>query len=159
MTSLDLFFNRLWQQYSAINPQALAIHRLFAGEGEALVNDHIAFRTFANSDISIKHLEKEIFALGYQHLDAYHFEKKKLDARCYVHPESPTKIFISELLWQRLSDTAQSILENIIKQANCAAAAQSNSCLSSGRLWDLPSYSDYLILLYPSYLKMQESAS
>lgn len=150
MTSLDLFFNRLWQQYSAISPQALAIHRLFESEGEVLVNDHIAFRTFANSGISIKHLEKEIFALGYQHLDSYHFEEKKLDARCYVHPESPTKIFISELLWQNLSETSQSILENIIKQANSAAAAHSNSRLSRGRLWDLPSYADYLALLNES---------
>ena len=149
MTTLDLFFNRLWQQYSAISPQALAIHRLFASEGEVLVNDHIAFRTFANSDISIKYLEKEILALGYQHLDSYHFEKKKLDARCYVHPESPTKIFISELLWQNLSGTAQSILENIIKQAN-SAVAHSNSRLSSGRLWELPSYAEYRTLLNES---------
>lgn len=149
MTTLNLFFNRLWQQYSAISPQALAIHRLFESEGEVLVNDHIAFRTFANSGISIKNLEKEIFALGYLHLDSYHFEMKKLDARCYVHPESPTKIFISELLWQNLSETSQGILENIIMQANCAAA-HADSCLSSGRLWDLPSYADYLSLLNES---------
>ena len=150
MSSLDLFFNRLWQQYSAISPQALAIHRLFAGEGEVLVNDHIAFRTFANSDISIKHLEKEIFALGYQHLDSYHFAKKKLDARCYVHPKSPTKIFISELLWQSLSETSQGILEKLVKQISSAADTHSNSRLSSGRLWDLPSYAEYLSLLKES---------
>ena len=150
MTELDLFFNKLWQQYSAICPQALAIHRLFASEGELLVNDHIAFRTFANSDISIKYLEKEIFALGYQHFDSYHFDKKKLDARCYVHAKSPTKIFVSELLWQSLSETSQSILDNIIKQANRAAAAHSNSRLSCGRLWDLPSYSQYQTLLKES---------
>ena len=150
MTELDLFFNKLWQQYCAICPQALAIHRLFASEGELLVNDHVAFRTFADSGISIKHLEKEILALGYQHLDSYHFERKKLNARCYLHPESPTKVFISELLWQGLSTTAQGILENIIRQANCAVAVHSNSRLSSGRLWDLPSYSDYLALLNES---------
>ena len=150
MITLDLFFNKLWQQYSAISPQALAIHRLFAGEGEVLVNDHIAFRTFADSEISISHLEKEIFALGYRHLDSYHFEKKKLDARCYVHPQSPTKIFISELLWKNLSETSLSIIENIIKQASLAPGAHSDSRLSCGRLWDLPSYAEYLTLLKES---------
>jgi len=147
MAALDLFFEKHWQQYSAISPQALAIHRLFADKGEVLVNDHIAFRTFANSNISIKHLEKEIFALGYRHLDSYHFETKKLDARCYLHPESPTKIFISELRWQSLSETAQSLLGNIVKQADCAAAAHPGPYLSAGRLWDLPRYADYRALL------------
>ena len=150
MTTLDQFFNRLWLQYTAITPQALAIQHLFTSEGEVLVNDHIAFRTFADCEISINFLEKEIFALGYEYLDSYHFAKKKLAARCYVHPESPTKIFISELLWQELSQTAQRILENIIAQANSSAAAPSGSRLSCGRLWDLPSYADYLTLLNES---------
>ncbi|MGB5445369.1 MAG: DUF1338 domain-containing protein [Psychromonas sp.] len=146
MNALNVFFNRLWQQYRAISPQAIAIQRLFESEGEVLVNDHIAFRTLANCDISIKHLEKEIFALGYQHLDSYHFVNKKLIARCYVHPASPTKIFISELLWQELSKPAQSIIKNIINQLQ-SAPTHDQSRLSSGRLWALPSYADYLTLL------------
>lgn len=140
------FFDTLWQQYSAICPQAVAIHRLFEGEGEVLINDHIAFRTFANSNIDIEHLEAEIFALGYQYLDSYHFEEKKLDARCYVHPESPTKIFISELLWKQLSQQAQAIIERILEHASAA----SDVSLASGRLWDLPTYSDYSNLLKES---------
>lgn len=150
MPVLDVFFARLWRQYSAISPQALAIHRLFASEGEVLVNDHIAFRTFANSDLSINHLQKEILALGYRHLDSYHFEKKKLDARCYVHPQSPTKIFVSELLWQSLSDSSQKIIAGIIQQANSASATSPNSRLNCGRLWALPSYAQYLSLLAES---------
>lgn len=147
MNQLDVFFDQLWQQYCAISPQAVDIHRLFEGEGEVLVNDHIAFRTFANSKISIEHLESEIFAMGYQYLDSYHFEGKKLDARCYLHDKSPTKIFISELLWQNLSEKAQGILSNIVLQADSASNLYSGSLLSSGRLWELPSYADYLSLL------------
>jgi len=150
MNERDVFFDRLWQQYSSISPQAVAIHRLFESEGEVLVNDHIAFRTLANSNISIDHLEKEIFAMGYQHLDSYHFENKKLDARCYLHAKSPTKIFISELLWENLSGKAQAILQNIILQVGSSANAYSGSLLSSGRLWKLPSYADYLSLLEQS---------
>lgn len=150
MTALDLFFDRLWRQYSAITPQALAIHRLFENEGEVLVNDHVAFRTFADSEFAIKQLEDEIFSHGYRHLDSYHFEMKKLDARCYVHPESPTKIFISELLWHNLSAASQDILADIIQQGNSAVATHAGSRLSCGRLWDLPSYRDYQILLKES---------
>lgn len=146
MNALDDFFDTLWLQYCAICPQALAIHRLFKGEGETLVNDHIAFRTFANSNIDIVHLETEILALGYHHLDTYHFEEKKLDARCYVHAHLPTKIFISELLWQELSDSAQAIIADMITQANLAPTV----CLSAGRLWEMPTYADYLNLLEES---------
>lgn len=150
MNELDVFFDQLWQQYSGISPQAVAIHRLFESEGEVLVNDHIAFRTFANSKISIDHLENEIFAMGYKHLDSYHFENKKLDARCYLHGKSPTKIFISELLWGNLSEKAQVILKNIISQADSTSHSCSKSLLSSGRLWALPTYADYLSLLNES---------
>lgn len=146
MDALAVFYNTLWQQYSAICPQALAIHRLFSDEGEVLINDHIAFRTFGSSNVDIEHLEPEIFALGYQYLDSYHFEAKKLDARCYVHADSPTKIFISELLWHRLSHTSQGIIQRILEQANSAETVS----LSIGRLWELPSYTEYLSLLEES---------
>lgn len=150
MNEQDVFFDQLWQQYSGISPQAVSIHRLFESEGEVLVNDHIAFRTFANSTISIDHLESEIFAMGYQHLDSYYFENKKLDARCYLHDKSPTKIFISELRWESLSVKAQALIENIILQADSTSNAYSGSLLNSGRLWALPSYADYLSLLEQS---------
>ena len=143
MKALNTFFHTLWQQYSAICPQALAIHRLFESEGEVLVNDHIAFRTFSNSNISIDCLEPEIFALGYQTLDNYHFEQKQLDARCYIHSQSDTKIFVSELLWQNLSLRSQTIIKAIIQQASTYPSPK----LNAGRLWQLPSYENYCALL------------
>ncbi|WP_019614720.1 DUF1338 domain-containing protein [Psychromonas ossibalaenae] len=146
MTVLNDFFSPLWQQYSAISPQASAIQRLFAEEGEPLVNDHIAFRTFADSPISIDYLEKEIFALGYRHLDSYHFAKKKLDARCYIHPQSATKIFISELLRSELSVGAQNIINKLLEQITTEACID----LHAGRIWQLPDYADYLTLLEES---------
>lgn len=154
MQALDVFFDKLWQQYSAICPQALAIHRLFESKGEVLVNDHVAFRTFANSHISIDNLEAEILTMGYHHLDSYDFEDKKLDARCYIHEKSPTKIFISELRWQELSAPAQAIIHDLILQAQThlktAPVDELIPLLSAGRLWTLPSYRDYLSLLEES---------
>ncbi len=143
MTALNEFFAPLWRQYSAVSPQALAIQRLFAAEGESLINDHIAFRTFSDCAISIDNLEKEIFTLGYERLDSYHFAKKKLDARCYIHAQSPTKIFISELLRFKLSAAAQNIINNLLEQIHEEACVH----LNSGRIWRLPDYADYLTLL------------
>ena len=71
MAQLSNFYRTLWQQYLVICPQALSIHKLFEREGEMLVNDHVAFRTFANSPISIDYLESEILSLGYQFFDSY----------------------------------------------------------------------------------------
>ncbi|MFT5674520.1 MAG: hypothetical protein ACI808_000439 [Paraglaciecola sp.] len=151
MQALDVFFGKLWLQYSAICPQALAIHRLFESEGEVLVNDHVAFRTFGNSHISIDNLEAEILAMGYHHLDSYVFDDKKLDARCYIHGKSPTKIFISELRWQELSTQAQTIIHDLIQQTQTHLKTDPIDelipLLSAGRLWALPSYADYLTLL------------
>jgi len=146
MTALNDFYNHLWQQYITICPQSLAIHHLFECEGEVLVNDHVAFRTFANSAISIDNLEHQILSLGYQFLDAYHFKNKKLDARCYIHAGSPTKIFISELLWTHLSASAQTIIKGMVQQL-CPSL---RATLSSGRLWALPKYEEYLTLLAES---------
>jgi len=154
MSVLDTFFTKLWQQYSVISPQAVDIHQLFEDKGETIVNDHVAFRTFANSHINIDILEDEILALGYRHLDSYQFETKKLDARCYVHDKSPTKIFISELRWQTLSAPAQLIIQNIIDQAHTTlksplieqSSARISPLISAGRLWALPSYADYQCL-------------
>jgi len=160
MSALKVFYEELWQQYIKISPQALAIHHLFKSEGEVLVNDHVAFRTFSNSNISIDYLEQQIFSLGYRYLESYHFEAKKLDARCYVHPDCPTKIFISELIWSQLSEPVQVIIDSFIKQIDISIPAnpslQTNSTvlkpprLNAGRIWAMPTYKDYLKLLEES---------
>ncbi|MFT7684430.1 MAG: hypothetical protein ACI935_003959, partial [Moritella dasanensis] len=145
MPVLDAFFTKLWQQYCVISPQAVDIHQLFESRGEALVNDHVAFRTFADSHIGIDILEDEVLALGYRHLDSYQFDVKKLDARCYVHDKSPTKIFISELRWSSLSAPSQVIIQDIIEQTKATLKSplleQSSRglspLLSAGRLWQL----------------------
>jgi len=160
MSALKTFYEELWQQYTKISPQALAIHHLFENEGEALVNDHVAFRTFSNSIISIDQLEQQVLSLGYHYLESYHFDVKKLDARCYVHPDFPTKIFISELLWHQLSESAQEIINSLIKQINVSTPKSSSlptdsktlnvPRLNAGRIWVMPSYKDYLKLLEES---------
>ena len=151
MKNLDIFFEKLWQQYTAITPQALAIHELLKQRESTLVNDHVAFRTFSNSPYSISQLEPELLNLGFRAFDDYQFEKKKLLARSYVHKDSPTKIFLSELVWQELSISSQKIISKIIEEKSTSKVLLKKPIsLSSGRLWSMPSFDDYLVLLNES---------
>lgn len=75
------FFSRLWDDYTAMTPQARRIHDAFVSAGETIVNDHVAFRTFDRSPIRLSHLEPHLLALGYTPLESYDFEAKKLLAR------------------------------------------------------------------------------
>ena len=141
---LDAFFNVLWQQYSAITPQAEKIRELFLSQRENLVNDHVAFRTFANSVIDLDHLQEAVLSMGFRPFDEYKFEQKKLRARSYVHPEHEAKLFVSELEWRRLPDSVQPIIENYLSQLS--NVPQGSAVLSAGRLWQMPSYTDYQAL-------------
>ncbi|MEZ5505746.1 MAG: DUF1338 family protein [Gammaproteobacteria bacterium] len=53
----DVFFQRLWEQYTAMTPQARRIHDAVAALNGAVVNDHVAFRTFRYAPLDIVHLE------------------------------------------------------------------------------------------------------
>ncbi len=146
MRDLDEFFNTLWLQYVSITPQALAIHGLFEKQDECIVNDHVAFRTLAQSCMNIESLEPQILAFGYTVFDEYHFKQKKLYARSYVHPKHPAKIFLSELLWPQLSLAVQDIIKSQLDHIN----AQQQINLHTGRLWPLPSFQTYQTLLSES---------
>ena len=52
VTPADLL-DALWRDYTALTPQAARVHALFTARGEAIVNDHVALRTFGRaSDIA-----------------------------------------------------------------------------------------------------------
>lgn len=136
------FFDELWTQYQAITPQAIAIHQLFESKGEIVENDHVAFRTFADSPIGIHQLEPILTNLGFRVFDDYHFEAKKLYARSYVHALLDTKIFLSELKWHELSYSSQHIITGLLADLDENQHYQ----FTDGRLWLLPSLSQYQTL-------------
>lgn len=146
MTYQD-FFNALWQHYIKVTPQALSIQNLFLNMGEQVVNDHVAFRTFNNSPISLDKLEPQLLALGYQAYGAFRFENKHLKARCYRHTDDQNapKIFLSELLVEELPPSCQEILHKYIAQIP-ADAVQDPSIFYAGLLWSTPSQADYQAL-------------
>ncbi len=105
----ETIFERLWEQYIAENPGAGQIHNLFLNEGERVVNDHVAFRTFDDPRVNIDVLARPFLEAGYVPAGEYHFEMKKLRARHYElpgFPESP-RVFISELMLDQFSEELQ----------------------------------------------------
>ncbi|MEJ2682171.1 MAG: DUF1338 domain-containing protein [Gammaproteobacteria bacterium] len=141
--TIDDFFQALWQSYVDITPQAARIQDLFKSKDETVVNDHIAFRTFAHSPISLQQLEPILIQLGYSAYGEFRFEDKHLRARCYRHsdPEQP-KIFLSELLHEELSEPAQKIIQKLIDQIP-EDAVQSPAIFWQGRLWSVPTLTEY----------------
>ena len=142
MKALTDFYHSLWHQYIQITPQARDIHQLFINFGEVPVNDHVAFRTFSDSAISLDVLEPKLLELGFQYFDEYHFEQKHLYARSYVHPLDNTKIFLSEILWHELSEPSQNIITFYLSKIDKNASVD----FTAGRLWPVPNLSEYKLL-------------
>ncbi|SFI88046.1 DUF1338 domain-containing protein [Planctomicrobium piriforme] len=141
-SQLNRLLDRLWTDFSRINPQALAIHSLLQQRGETVINDHIAFRTFDDPRIGIEVLAKPFLADGYVPKENYRFEQKKLDARHYEHadPKLP-KVFISELKVKECSAKLQSIVAGLLDQIPAAALTDPELCMA-GRPWKV-SFADY----------------
>lgn len=144
------FFDQLWRDYILITPQAAQIHELFLSQGDAIINDHVALRTFNLSPIDIASLEGHIFNLGYQRYESYYFEDKHLDAWAYLpNDENQPRIFFSQLQVEKLSLDAQAIIKGLVGQVP-AQAVQSLQVFFSGAMWQLPSWQEYQVLLSES---------
>jgi hypothetical protein len=149
-TDRNTLFQNLWENYCEVTPSAQRIHRLLDNsQGQAIVNDHIALRTFNLETLNLEKLAAHFQALGYKQGGEYHFEAKKLYARHFEHPD-PTapKVFISELLVEQCSDDLQSVVHELVDGVNSSAVTDSHF-LYSGRHWDLD-YATYQTLLEES---------
>lgn len=138
----DTLLAKLWEQYSGQNPAAKKIHELFTNKGETVVNDHIAFRTFNHPEISIDKLAKAFINCGYQVVNDYVFEEKKLYAKHYEHAKikDMPRIFISELLVEKLSEKSQRIIQNAIGRMKLKT---DTPLVLQGNVWELVSYAEY----------------
>lgn len=140
------FFDKLWQDYVAITPQAEKIRQAFVDRGEQVVNDHVAFRTLNLAPINLEALEPHVLTLGYERFQPYEFPAKKLKANGYVHPDpSLPRVFLSELLVEELSEEASKILRRCAEQVDPANVGETE-VLWSGRLWDPITWEERLLL-------------
>ncbi len=137
-------FNKLWTQYTSLNPHAKSVYDLLVSKGEVVENDHIAFRTFNDSRIDIEVLSTVFKKAGYIEMNDYHFEAKKLYAKHYEHPElkDAPRVFISQLLLEEFSTELQQTIKQSIDQIDDESLASEN-LIFSGRLWSKPSYEIY----------------
>ena len=115
-----------------------------------MVNDHVAFRTFANSPIALEKLAPQLESMGYRAYGEFRFEEKHLLARCYQHENaSYPKVFLSELLIEELPPACQAIIERMIK-AIPEDIVQSPEIFWAKCLWSIPTAQEYETLLEQS---------
>jgi len=141
---LQDIFDKLWKDYTSQNPSTKKIYDLFCDEGETVVNDHIAFRTFSHPSVGIHKLAAIFLQNNYILKGEYHFEQKKLFARHYEHKndKNAPRVFISELLIHSLSDYLQQVAGDWIA-AVPPAALLSDDLIFKGNLSGMPSYPIY----------------
>lgn len=128
----------MWKDYCELNPDAKRIYDLFTSEGETVVNDHIALRTFNHPRLGIRSMAKQFESLGYVMADSeYRFTEKKLYARHWEHPdETQPKIFISELLLEEVSPLVRDTVDKIVAQIP-DSVLNSETFSVSGRSWEM----------------------
>lgn len=142
---LTNILEQLWMDYCELNPQAKRIFDLLSARGENVINDHIAFRTVLYPRFGIESLAQHFAKYGYVKKGEYEFVEKKLWAHHFEHSDaSMPKIFISELLLQKMSVSTQKILGSLLDQVP-DDLIRSEKFVYCGRPWNL-NYSDYLEL-------------
>ncbi len=144
-TDVNALFAALWQDYINMTPSADSIHKLLSN-GEPIINDHIALRTFNIAKVNLSVLAEHFESIGYVACGDYNFEQKKLIAKHFEHPDAnQPKVFISELLVEEFSPEAQAIIHGLIDQVD-ESATKADNFLYSGRHWnvDLASYKTLL---------------
>lgn len=162
-TSMTQILDALFEVYANRVPDvkkitaAMVQKKMVASQNE-IINDHIAFRTMGVPHLGIASFEKIFLAHGYERMDFYHFEAKKLDAYWYA-PPSPDlpRIFISELKVPTLSEAVQKIIYSYTDsvKSDPVDALDLNDARAVAHyfqtpLWKLPTLEDYETLLQES---------
>lgn len=145
--TLDELFDFFWRDYSRTTPDAPRIHALLGTRGERVVNDHVAFRTYDLEPIGVDSLARVFTDLGYVPTGAYDFEKKKLRARSFRHPEpGRPHVFISELITSAFSPALQEVARSLAAQVP-AQRAGTAALFTDLPTWRPVPYSTYRALL------------
>ncbi len=114
--NLEKFFDKSWEDYIKITPSAKKINDLLREEGEDIVNDHIALRTFSDDRVCLKVFEDYFCKQGYEKKGDYSFPEKNLRANHFEHKKTPSlpKIFVSELDLKAFSSPFQEVVEKVL---------------------------------------------
>lgn len=137
-------FKKLWGIYTSQNPAVSKIHDSFTKLGEAIENDHIAFRTFNDDRVNLDIIAKPFIEAGYAACNEYYFKEKNLVAKHYEHTSDSKqpRVFISQLLTEAFSDELQQIVSTQLNSIN-SSIYESKNLIFSGNVWGIPSYKTY----------------
>jgi hypothetical protein len=149
-TNVQELFDNLWQNYLSVTPSADKVHALLGQDnGQDVINDHVAFRTFNIAKVNGAKLAAHFEALGYKACGDYVFEAKKLNAKHYEHEDKTLpKVFISELLVEEFFPELQAIVTRMVEQVE-ADAIEADNFLYSGSHWQV-THDEYKTLLAES---------
>jgi hypothetical protein len=125
-------------------PSARKIVDLFREEGETIVNDHIAFRTFDHPAINIDVVANPFVRNGYVPGGDYSFTEKKLFARHYEIPDNQDapRVFISQLLISEFSASLRNTLTAVLESVH-PKIFDSTNLIFKGSLFSPVSYKVY----------------
>jgi hypothetical protein len=144
MDKAQKIFDRLWLDYTSRNPEVKKIYDLFVSEGELVLNDHLAFRTFNDPRVNIEVFSNPFIKAGYIYKGEYTFEEKHLYARHYEHKtfSNAPRVFISELITKDFSGFVQKTAQKIIDQIPNNLLVP-DELIFSGSPWEVPSFEVY----------------
>ena len=139
MKKAQKVFDRLWKDYVSQSPEAKRVYDLLISEGESVLNDHIAIRTFDDPRISIDVLAEPFMEAGYEYKGDYVFEQKKLIAKHYEYKpfRDAPRIFISALQTKYFSPFLQSTIYDLIDKIPKSTRV-SPELIYSGNVWGTP---------------------
>ncbi|MCF8381094.1 MAG: DUF1338 domain-containing protein [Bacteroidales bacterium] len=143
MTTTEIF-DKLWKDYSILNPSVEKIHKLFTEEGNTIINDHIALRTFDDPRISIDVLAKVFIENGYILAGSYNFPAKKLFAKHFEiqgDAKAP-RVFISQLILNEFSPFLQTTIRNSIERISIETL-NSSELIFNGQALGTPDFEIY----------------
>lgn len=147
--TLPALLDKMWKDYVEINPLALKVYDLLSSQGENILNDHIALRTFNHPRVTIDVIARPFIESGYKYMGDYHFPDKKLYAKHFEHSDSSLpKIFISELKLQDFSPELNKLVKRMIDEIP-AGKENEFDFVSAGRPWNVTTQ-DYNELLKES---------
>ncbi|HRY99235.1 MAG TPA: DUF1338 domain-containing protein [Bacteroidales bacterium] len=144
MISKDDLLLKLWEHYTSQNPSVKQVYDLFIAEGEEVVNDHIAFRTFDDPRVNIDVLSQPFLKAGYTEKGQYTFEAKKLFAKHFEHQGDPLapRVFISQLKTGEFSPFLRETASRCV-DAIPASLLGADELVYSGNVWGTPSFEIY----------------
>ncbi|MGH2705818.1 MAG: DUF1338 domain-containing protein [Actinomycetota bacterium] len=102
----------LWARYESEVPYA----RQFVELAGAFRNDHVAFRSLKRPGGGVELLGHVFERLGWRRAGGYEFPDTHLDAIYLAHPHGLPRVFLSQLLVERLPGEARRILEEIPRE-------------------------------------------